>query len=98
MNLTDRNAHVRALLDEVMATLEAKGRDYSPTGAAFHNFERIAALCGNGISREVVLKVLLAKHIVTIYDGVSTTEPMRGRTVDAIAYLGLGDAMRAELS
>lgn len=75
------------LFKDCLAELQAKGVDYSSENDSFLTAKRIAEM--NDISTRKALGVFLSKHIVTILRGVSTTEPMRKRIVDAINFLVL---------
>lgn len=75
------------LFKECEETLKAKGVDYASKDDPFLTAKQIAEL--NGLTVRQVLGVFLSKHLVTILRGVSTTEPMRKRIIDAIDFLVL---------
>jgi len=90
----------RKLIDEVIVMRDTKGKEYAHEGDRFGNFNRGAAK--NGVSRLVVANILLSKHMDSIDSYIKTggkvfsTEPIRGRIVDAITYLTLIAGMIAE--
>lgn len=75
------------LFKECLETLKAKGVDYASQDDRFFTTKQIAEL--NGLTVRQVLGVFTTKHLVTILRGISTTEPMRQRIIDAINFLVL---------
>lgn len=86
-NSEEFNAFVNDLFKECINTLKIKGVDYASDDDRFLTTKRIAEM--NGLTVRQVLGVFLTKHIITILRGVSTTEPMRSRIIDAINFLVL---------
>jgi len=98
VNLAERNKCIAELFRDALDLLVEKGKDYSPSGGAFENFEATAQ--ETGLSREQVLLVYLSKHMVTLRKvangGASVTEPVRGRALDVINYVALLVMMLSE--
>lgn len=90
----------RQIFDECLTTLGEKGRDYADKTDAFEHLKQIAQDVNLPVQK--VIHVFLMKHIRTILKGVSTTEPIGKRCIDAINYIVLlhawQDAMLADPS
>ena len=81
------------LIAEVVKMKDTKGREYANSASRFANFDRSAAK--NGVSRLVIANIFMTKHLDAIDSYIKnggqvfSTEPIRGRIVDAITYLTL---------
>ena len=80
------------LLDEVVAMKNTKGKEYANSNERFANFNRLAGSLG--LTNRQVAWVYTAKHLDSIASYCRTgqtfsSEPIRGRIVDAITYLTL---------
>jgi hypothetical protein len=80
------------LLAEVVEMKNTKGKEYAAGGDRFANFNEDAK--DNGIHRLAAASIFLNKHMRSIKSYVRngqtfSTETIRGRIVDAIAYLTL---------
>ena len=90
------------LLEEVVQMKDTKGKEYANSSERFANFNRAAQK--KGVSRLIVASIFLDKHLDAIdsyikHNGVIySTEPIRGRIVDAITYLTLMAGMIEEMA
>jgi len=80
------------LIKEVVVMKDTKGKEYSNGDERFGNFNRLALALG--IPNITVGWIYLAKHLDSIASFIRnqkmySTEPIRGRIVDAITYLTL---------
>lgn len=88
MTLEERAEFIRSKFEEIMVTLESKGRDYGGE-IANSNFDRGSEACG--ISKYAVWYVYFSKHLDSlgtwIRNGQVESEPIEGRLTDLINYL-----------
>lgn len=81
------------LLQEVVGIGKTKGKEYANGLERFGNFMRLAPRLG--ISTQTIAWIYLVKHLDAIEHYINidllepTSEPIRGRIVDAIVYLTL---------
>lgn len=92
MTFEEFNKFQAELIDEVVKMKDTKGKEYANSESRFGNFDRLAEQLGLG--RTTVAWVYTQKHIDAITSYIRTgkehsTEPIRGRFVDAITYLTL---------
>jgi len=78
---------------------DTKGKEYASSEDRFDNFNRLAKTLD--INRLKIASVYLQKHLdainTFIKEGkISSTEPIRGRFVDAVTYLILMAGMESE--
>lgn len=97
-----RTELAKTLLDEVLTTLSNKGRAYSGDDDANSNFKEVSRLLG--MTKYQVWAVYFVKHVQAILNAIHSdpinpvehTEGMRGRIIDAIAYLTILQSLLLE--
>ena len=92
MTRKEFNIFQEILINEVIAMKDTKGKEYANSESRFANFDRLAASLG--IPNIQVAWIYTAKHLDSIASYCRTgqtfsSEPIRGRIVDAIVYLTL---------
>lgn len=92
MTFEEFNSFQSGLLSEVVRMKDTKGKEYANSVDRFANFNRLAGQLD--LTNIQVAWVYLAKHLDSISSYCKTgqiysTEPIRGRIVDAITYLTL---------
>lgn len=99
MKQAEWEVYARRFLDQMYATLCAKGRDYNDgTDDRLQNFKTIAARTGT--TPQQALQVLVSKHLDAIERHCRghkcTTEPVYGRLIDACNYFVLLAALEED--
>lgn len=95
MTQADFETFARVVLDEALALLGNKGKDYAKIDNAFKNFEGNAEHAGT--TREQALAVLLSKHLPAFFRRLRgeelASESFRSRGIDIINYVIFAMAM-----
>jgi hypothetical protein len=92
MTFDDFNRFQLELIDEVLKMRDTKGKEYANSTNRFANFDRLSEQLG--LTNIQIAWVYIAKHLDAIQNYIKTgksfsTEPIRGRIVDALTYLTL---------
>lgn len=91
MTLDERNKRIRIFFQECLDIIEKKGRDYSPDGTAFTEWDEAAA--DMGISWRQLIGVYARKHwsafMSWVKKGRVESEPIRERMKDLANYMAL---------
>ena len=92
MTFDEFNKFQLTLIDEVIRMRDTKGKEYANSTDRFANFKRLAEQLE--ISNIQIAWIYTTKHLDAIAQYCRTqetrsTEPIRGRIVDAITYLTL---------
>ena len=90
LTVLERNEKVKTLFNECLVVLESKGNDYTKKSAN-DNFDIVGEFVG--ISKYGVWATYFYKHLSAIMsfikNGKLESEPIKGRILDAINYLGI---------
>ena len=90
--------NLRDLFDNIIKTAEAKNKDYAMNNNAFANFEIVGnmlQMANEDIKdgKYLCWLVYFTKHYISVLNYLRTreshTEPIEGRIVDMIVYLGI---------
>jgi len=90
--------NLRNLFDNIIKTAEAKNKDYAMNDNAFANFEIVGnmlQMADENIKdgKYLCWLVYFTKHYISVLNYLRTrkshTEPIEGRIVDMIVYLGI---------
>lgn len=92
MNFPEFDSFQKLLFAEIVVNKDTKGKEYANGVDRFSNFKRAAD--DLGLTPEQVCWVYTKKHLDSIahfckVGHIESTEPIRGRFVDAICYLSL---------
>ncbi len=99
MTFTEFDLFQEHLIEDVILMKDTKGKEYANSEDRFANFNRIAK--DLGMTNTQVGWVYLRKHLDAIayyckVGHIGSTEPIRGRFIDAITYLTLMAGMVEE--
>lgn len=99
MTFAEFDEFTETFLKEVRKMKDTKGKEYANTTDRFDNFNRLALK--NDVGRLVVANIYMTKHLDAIDSYIKTgrehsSEPIRGRFIDAVTYLILMAGMQDE--
>ncbi len=97
MNVSERQAVLGKLFEDALGMAERKGKDYAQQSDILANFKQVADATGLTVFQ--VWSVYFMKHVISVVRAIREsptnpsaamkTEPMRGREVDLVTYVGL---------